>query len=97
MTIAFLQNDLALENIIQKSNTIWIAYSGGLDSQVLLHLCIQSKYMSKIKAIHIHHGLSRNADSWVEHCIETCDEFIILLMATYIKINVLKKKRKSLE
>jgi len=95
MTIAFLQNDLILEQIIQKSTTIWIAYSGGLDSQVLLHLCVQSKYMNKIKAIHIHHGLSKNADQWVEHCKETCQNLKIPLIIKYIQINEIK--RKSLE
>jgi len=92
MTNTFLQNDLILEQIIQKSTTIWIAYSGGLDSQVLLHLCVQSKYTNKIKAIHIHHGLSKNADNWVEHCKEICQNFKIHLITKCIQINKLKKE-----
>ena len=84
-------------DIFEQSNTIWIAYSGGLDSQVLLHLCGQSKYVNKIKAIHIHHGLSNNADQWVEHCKESCQILKIPLIIKYIKINELKKKKESLE
>jgi|WetSurMetagenome_2_1015567.scaffolds.fasta_scaffold09216_2 tRNA(Ile)-lysidine synthase len=79
-------------DIFEQSNTIWIAYSGGLDSQVLLHLSVQSKYVNKIKAIHIHHGLSKNADYWVEHCKESCQNLKIPLIIKYIKINKLRKE-----
>ncbi len=82
-------------DIFEQSKTIWIAYSGGLDSQVLLHLCVQSKYTNKIKAIHIHHGLSKNADNWVGHCKEICQNLKIPLIINYIQINEIK--RKSLE
>lgn len=47
-----------------------VAYSGGLDSSVLLHLA--SRYAAAhdvaIHAFHIHHGLSANADAWAAHC-----------------------------
>jgi tRNA(Ile)-lysidine synthase len=50
--------------------SIAIAYSGGLDSSVLLHLV--SRYASvhdvALHVFHIHHGLSPNADQWVAHC-----------------------------
>jgi tRNA(Ile)-lysidine synthase len=49
---------------------IGIAYSGGLDSSVLLHLA--AAYAAargiSVHAFHVHHGLSRNADQWSEHC-----------------------------
>jgi tRNA(Ile)-lysidine synthase len=49
---------------------IAVAYSGGLDSSVLLHLV--SRYAAAhdipVHAFHIHHGLSPNADAWVAHC-----------------------------
>ncbi len=79
-------------DILEQSNTIWVAYSGGLDSQVLLHLYAQSKYINKIKVIHIHHGLSKNADNWVEHCQKICEEFKIPLIVKYLKINKIKKE-----
>ena len=43
--------------------TYWIAYSGGLDSHVLLHACaeLHKQYAITFKAIHINHGLSSNA------------------------------------
>lgn len=50
---------------------IWVAYSGGVDSHVLLHALVQNSNLSHdITAIHIHHGLQNQADAWREHCIQ---------------------------
>jgi tRNA(Ile)-lysidine synthase len=60
---------------IHSQNTFWIAYSGGLDSHVLLHSLWRLRQLHpllSIKAAHIHHGLSHNADSWLEHCRCVC-------------------------
>jgi len=48
-----------------------IAYSGGLDSTVLLHLLANHAFIKKhyaLKAIHINHHLSRKANRWAAHC-----------------------------
>lgn len=45
---------------------IWVGFSGGLDSTVLLHLL--STCEIPVRAIHVHHGLSDNADNWLAHC-----------------------------
>ena len=47
-----------------------VAYSGGLDSHVLLHAL--SRLGIELAAVHVHHGLSRNADLWAEHCQAQC-------------------------
>lgn len=44
----------------------WLGYSGGLDSTVLLHLLCEMGI--EVRAIHVHHGLSPNADVWQAHC-----------------------------
>jgi len=57
------------------SRVYWIAYSGGLDSTVLLHLCAGLKIPGVdrlFKAIHVHHGLHPLADTWVAHCEDEC-------------------------
>lgn len=45
---------------------IFVGFSGGLDSSALLHLaariCAGSAY--ELCAVHVHHGLSPNADQW---------------------------------
>jgi tRNA(Ile)-lysidine synthase len=53
----------------------WIAYSGGLDSQVLLHLCAELKATPpdlKFAAAHVHHGLQAAAEGWAEFCEANC-------------------------
>ncbi|PAT00908.1 MAG: tRNA lysidine(34) synthetase TilS [Candidatus Dactylopiibacterium carminicum] len=51
-----------------------VAYSGGLDSSVLLHLLArlapEGGYV--LSAIHVHHGLNARADAWAVHCARAC-------------------------
>lgn len=52
----------------------WVAYSGGLDSHVLLHaLCqLQNKHSFRLNAIHINHQLQSESSDWVQHCRRQC-------------------------
>jgi tRNA(Ile)-lysidine synthase len=53
---------------------IYVGYSGGVDSHVLLHLCASIKTLSgKITAVYVHHGLQAEAQSWAEHCQKTAE------------------------
>jgi tRNA(Ile)-lysidine synthase len=47
-----------------------VALSGGLDSSVLLHLLAQlaPRLQFQLSAVHVHHGISTNADAWAAHC-----------------------------
>ncbi|WP_054178437.1 tRNA lysidine(34) synthetase TilS [Trabulsiella odontotermitis] len=59
-----------------------VAFSGGLDSTVLLHqlMCWRQENPDiQLRAIHIHHGLSANADDWVVHCQQRCAQWEIPL------------------
>jgi tRNA(Ile)-lysidine synthase len=51
-----------------------VGFSGGLDSSVLLHLLAEDAEKSgrKLAALHVHHGLSPNADTWVKFCERFC-------------------------
>lgn len=57
----------------------WIAYSGGMDSHVLLHLCARIAETSDLPfaAAHVHHGLQSAADDWAAHCQNTCERYAI--------------------
>jgi tRNA(Ile)-lysidine synthase len=51
------------------ANRIFIGYSGGVDSHVLLHVCATfPELKTKITAVYIHHGLQKEADDWAIHC-----------------------------
>ena len=51
-----------------------VAYSGGRDSTALLHATLRAAapFGIEVVALHVHHGLSHNADAWLEHCRATC-------------------------
>jgi tRNA(Ile)-lysidine synthase len=82
-------NDLATEGAC-----FTIALSGGLDSVVLLHLFSRLK-VREVTAHHIHHGLSENADNWVNFCKQQCEHLNIPLTINHVVLD--KKNRTSLE
>ena len=51
-----------------------VAYSGGRDSTALLHatLLAAEPLGLRVLALHVHHGLSANADVWLDHCAAQC-------------------------
>ena len=51
-----------------------VAYSGGRDSTALLHatLTAAAEQGIRVVALHVHHGLSENADAWLAHCERQC-------------------------
>jgi tRNA(Ile)-lysidine synthase len=71
-----------------------IAFSGGLDSSVLLHLITRHPQFN-IRAIHVNHGISPNATTWANFCQATCDRYRIPLQTT--SINLIKSNQQSLE
>ena len=81
---AFLDLNQSHKNI--KSMTV--ALSGGIDSVVLLHLLhqLQKKHRFTLNAIHVHHGLSKNADKWVKFCEKLCEKLSVTLDVDYIQM-----------
>ncbi len=66
----------------QTINRYVIAYSGGVDSLVLLH-CLK-QIDAAVRAVHVHHGLQAVADDWVTHCQQTCEKLDIPLDVIYV-------------
>lgn len=66
-----------------------LAFSGGLDSTVLLHLLAHLRdrqALPPISAIHVHHGLQAVADAWVEHCRAQCTALHIPLVVRHVQV-----------
>lgn len=62
-----------LKQLPARINTLYIAYSGGQDSQVLLHMSASQAHLkSKMIAVYINHGLQQAAAAWGEHCRQQC-------------------------
>ncbi|MBL6986155.1 MAG: tRNA lysidine(34) synthetase TilS [Methylobacter sp.] len=54
---------------------VFVAYSGGVDSHVLLHLCASTAQLKgKLTAVYVHHGLQTEAESWAKHCEQTASD-----------------------
>jgi tRNA(Ile)-lysidine synthase len=72
----------------KKIKSMTVALSGGVDSVVLLHLLhqLQKTHHFTLKASHVHHGLSKNADKWVKFCEKLCSKLSVPLDMQYIKL-----------
>ncbi len=64
----------ALDAHVAADSQLGIALSGGIDSMVLLDATVPVAAARRIQisAIHIHHGLSPNADRWERFCVDQC-------------------------
>ena len=60
-----------------------VGLSGGIDSVVLLHLL---QHLPGIRAVHVHHGLSPNADSWAAFCARLCRRWGVPLTVRRVKV-----------
>lgn len=49
---------------------IWVAYSGGLDSHVLVHLLAthRQQFNQAIRLVHVDHNLQDGSAGWAKHC-----------------------------
>jgi tRNA(Ile)-lysidine synthase len=52
----------------------WVAFSGGVDSHVLLHALAALRPLpgAALGAVHVNHGLQADAGHWQEHCRAVC-------------------------
>lgn len=66
-----------------------VAFSGGLDSSVLLHVLAdwaRREDLPPISAIHVHHGLQPAANAWPAHCASVCEQLDIPLDVARVQV-----------
>ena len=70
------------------SPTLLLGFSGGIDSCVLLHALVEAKKTLhfNLHAMHVHHGLSPNADDWADFCAQTCASHQVPLEVIKVKV-----------
>jgi tRNA(Ile)-lysidine synthase len=80
----------ALRPYLYQERAIMVAFSGGIDSTVLLHALVQSRsaYALKLSAIYIHHGISQYADQWAIHCQQICQQWQVPLHISKVQIDI---------
>lgn len=83
----------ALTSFFQQhpASVYWLAYSGGLDSHVLLYACAQIRQQQptlNFHAIHIDHGLQAVSSAWAQHCQTVCDTLHIPLKCIELQLSI---------
>jgi tRNA(Ile)-lysidine synthase len=61
-----------------------VGLSGGIDSVVLLHALVQEGIDAR--AVHVHHGLSPNADEWARFCRRLCKRQDVPLLVRRVRV-----------
>lgn len=82
----------------RRPTTVIVGFSGGVDSHVLLTLCVAFKKQSDfftLKALHVNHHLHEKADEWQAHCQEVCSELQVECLVE--QVNITSIKGQSLE
>ena len=74
-----------------KFKRIGIAYSGGVDSHVLLHSMLKEFGNSNLYALHINHGLTKNSDKWENHCSLVCKDLKVAFKSWKIDIHYYRR------
>lgn len=75
---------------ISKPRHWLVALSGGVDSIVLLHTLstLRERFAFTLSAVHVHHGLSPNADSWQSLCEQACQAQQIPLYTEHVSVDL---------
>jgi len=65
-----------------------LALSGGLDSMVLLQLLAAARAAIPfdLHAMHVHHGISTNADRWAAFCSAQCQQLDVPLQLVHVNV-----------
>ena len=87
----------SLEAHVPHGARLALGFSGGRDSVVLLDALatVAPSRGHTIAAIHVHHGLSANADAWARFCVERCEELGVACVVR--RVDVAHQPRTSLE
>lgn len=80
-----------IEHDCQSCHHMMIAYSGGIDSHVLLHTLasLRNQYPNmNLQAIHVNHNVNPLAKKWAEHCQAVCDALAVPLISRSLNLTI---------
>lgn len=74
---------------VYRERRLVIGFSGGLDSTVLLHLCMtlrEQGIIRSLEAIHVNHGLSPDAALWQRFCEALCQRWSVPITSRHVVV-----------
>ncbi len=79
-----------LTTYYQPKTKIVLAFSGGVDSRLLLELLrrYQQEYSIPCHAVYVHHGLSDNADNWADKCRLWAEQASISCSVEHVSLDI---------
>ncbi|MDP2826738.1 MAG: tRNA lysidine(34) synthetase TilS [Sulfuritalea sp.] len=86
-----------LSRYVRQNQSLVVGFSGGLDSTVLLHAAnrLATGTDLDLSALHVHHGLSANADVWARFCANVCQAQAIPL--TVLRVDIPRRSGEGIE
>ncbi|MCC5856901.1 MAG: tRNA lysidine(34) synthetase TilS [Ectothiorhodospiraceae bacterium] len=85
-----LDPELLLERVsrIGRCRGLVVAYSGGVDSHVLLHALARcgDALPGPLRAMHVDHGLHPESPRWAEHCSDVCQDLDVPLQVFRVQV-----------
>ena len=75
----------AVTSLRRDHSGLFLGLSGGMDSVVLMHACVAVDL--PLTAIHVHHGLSPHAESWLSFCTDLCTRLKVPLLTERVTVN----------
>ena len=88
----------AFLDLVDPSQNIIVAFSGGCDSSALLHFChelnLEEHLHADLSAIHVNHSINKNSNLWEDHCRKFCKDRNIPFQSYVVNIS---KKKSGLE
>ena len=82
-----------LAPLLPPGSKLLLGLSGGMDSVVLLHVLhrLAPELGITLSAMHVHHGISPNADAWAQFCSGLCARYGVPLEVVHVDIAPLKE------
>lgn len=73
---------------LKPAERLCVGLSGGCDSVVLLHVLSRLGFAGRLSAMHVHHGLSPNADAWAAFCAAYCASLGVPLTTRHVEVDM---------
>ncbi len=87
MQVTKILSDKAMARLRQGDvNKLVVALSGGADSVALLHMLVNAGLEKPVEALHINHGLMKEADQWQAFCEHYCQDLGVLLTCVCVEV-----------